>query len=97
MLSGARNILIPGIVVSILFVIVGVFWLSYSMETLDHVAEQFGASDSPIWNPLIPDYEIRGLEGNPLSNTIVGIVFTLVTLTVAFAVGKCLRSSRNKI
>jgi len=96
-LSGARTVLLTGMVVSIIFVIIGVFWLSYSMETLDHVAEGFGASDSPIWNPPIPNYEIHGLEGNLLSNTIVGVVFTLVTLAITFAVGKCLRSSKTKI
>jgi hypothetical protein len=81
-----------GIILSFVFVVVGAVWLSQSQETLDKVAEHFGATASPIWNPPIPDYEIPGFEGNPLMNVVTGTVFTLLVLAVAFIVGKSLKA-----
>lgn len=85
-----------GIILSLLFVVVGVVWFSYSAETLDEVAGHFGASESRPWNPPIPDYEIPGFEGNLTANIIVGFAFTLVILAVTFVVGKSLVPTRNK-
>jgi len=91
-MSGSKRIFMLGIIVSIIFVIVGCMWLSYSAETLDEVAEHFGASESFVWTPPLPDYEIPGLEGNLAANIIVGMAFTLLTLAVALAIGKTLKA-----
>ena len=87
-----KRIFMVGMMVSIIFVILGCVWLSLSSETLDEVAEHFGASESPVWTPPIPDYEIPGLEGNRVTAIIVGITFTLLTLGVTLVVGKTLKS-----
>lgn len=87
-----KRTFIVGMIVSIIFVILGCAWLSLSAETLDEFAEHFGASESPIWTPPIPDYEIPGLEGNVVTAIIIGITFTLLTLGVTLVVGKTLKS-----
>ena len=90
-MSDSRKLLIAGIVASIIFVVIGVFWLSLSAESLDKVAEEFGKSESPVWAPPIPDYEILGLEGNAVTKVAVGLAFTLFVLGVTFVAGKALR------
>lgn len=87
-----RRIFMVGMMVSVIFVIMGCVWLSLSAETLDEVAEHFGASESPVWAPPIPDYEIPGLEGNMMTAIVVGIAFSLLTLGVTLVAGKALRS-----
>jgi hypothetical protein len=91
-MSETKRILMLGIIVSIVFVFVGCMWFSYSMETLDEVAEHFGASEHPVWAPPLPDYEIPGFEGNLAANIMVGIAFTLLTLAVALVIGKALKA-----
>ena len=40
---------------------IGVFFFSYAMETLDVKAEQLGAEEQPIYEPPFPDYSIVGI------------------------------------
>jgi hypothetical protein len=91
----SKGIFALGITISLIFVAVGCIWLSSSTETLDIVAEHFGASQSPIWSPPMPDYQILGLEGNTIVNIVVGSISTLITLGVVLAVAKCLRLSKR--
>jgi hypothetical protein len=95
-MAGIKPMLAFGILFSIVFVAVGVFLLSNSAETLDQVAEQFGASTSPLWTPPFPEYEIPGFQGNLALNMAVGIVFTLVILALTIAVGKALLLLKRK-
>ncbi len=95
-MTGVKRMLMVGIVLSSFFVVVGALWLSNSVETLDEVAEHFGATDFPMWNPPIPDYEIHGFEGNVMVNIAVGIVFTVIVLVSTFAVGKSLRLLKSR-
>lgn len=90
-MNESKKLLTAGIIASAVFVVIGCVWLSLSVETLDQVAEQFGLSESPVWTPPLPDYEIPGLEGNVIANVLVGILFTLVVLGVTLAVGKALK------
>jgi hypothetical protein len=90
-MNKSKKLLIVGIIISALFVIIGCIWLSLSAETLDEVAELFGASEFTLWTPPIPDYEIPGLEGNLAANITIGILFTLLILGITFAVGKALK------
>ncbi|MBS7655758.1 hypothetical protein KEJ50_04565 [Candidatus Bathyarchaeota archaeon] len=92
----SKKMIIAGMIVSIIFVIVGCVWLSASAETLDKVAEELEAFESPIWNPPLPDYELPGFEGNLIVNIGIGILFTLIIFTVAFGVGKVLQKSVRK-
>ncbi|MBS7657737.1 MAG: PDGLE domain-containing protein [Candidatus Bathyarchaeia archaeon] len=85
-----RKMIIFGIIISIIFVIVGCIWLSVSVETLDKIAEKFEATEISIWNPPLPDYALPGFEENVMLNISVGILFTLITFLVSFGVGKAL-------
>jgi hypothetical protein len=87
-LSRDRNLILAGVLVALVFVVVGAVWLSQSTETLDTVAENFGAKESPVWNPPLPDYEISGFEGNTVMNIVTGIAFTLIILGVTLVVGR---------
>jgi hypothetical protein len=95
-MAGIKRMLAFGILFSIVFVAVGVLLLSNSAETLDQVAEQFGASESPLWTPPMPEYEVPGFQGNLALNMAVGIVFTLVILALTIAVGKGLLLLKHK-
>ncbi len=48
-----QKTIIIGLTVALIFVLVGVFVLSYSMETLDKQAEQLGAEEKPVYEPAI--------------------------------------------
>jgi amino acid transporter len=87
---------IIGIIISIIFVIIGCIWLSLSVETLDEIAENFGVKENPIWNPPLPDYELPGFEGNVLINMIIGIVFTIVVFIVTYSIGNLLKIKESK-
>jgi hypothetical protein len=87
----SKKMLIIGIVVSIIFVIIGCILLSTSAETLDKVAEELGVSEVSIWTSPLPDYELPGFEGNLIMNISIGVLFTLTVLLITFMVGKALR------
>ena len=95
-MTHARRMLMIGIILSSSFVVAGALWFSNSVETLDEVAEHLGATNSSIWNPPIPDYEIHGFEGNVIVNIAVGIIFTAMVLVSTFVVGKSLRQLRSR-
>ena len=95
-MAGIKRMLVFGILFSIVFVAVGVFLLSNSAETLDEVAEQFGASTSPLWTPPIPEYEVPGFQGNLALNMAIGIVFTLLILALTIGIGKSLLLLKRK-
>jgi len=85
-----KKMLIVGMVISIIFVVVGSMFLSLSAETLDEVAEKFGASELTLWNPPIPDYSITGLEESWGLNVAIGVVFSLLVFGVLYLLGKAL-------
>ena len=79
-----------------IFVIIGVFVLSYSMETLDKQAQQLGAQENPVYEPPFKDYNIPGLD-NVWGALLVGIVGTLLLFVVAFGVAKAMhKRKRNR-
>ena len=82
--------LIIGLAVAMVFVLIGVFVLSYSMETLDKQAQQLGAQEKPVYNPPFKDYNIPGLD-NVWGALIVGIIGTLLLFVIAFGVAKIMR------
>lgn len=95
-MAGIKRLLAVGILFSMVFVAVGVIWLSNSAETLDQVAEQFGASTSSLWTPPIPEYEVPGFQGNLALDMVVGIVFTLLILALTIGIGKGLLLLKRK-
>lgn len=91
-----KTLIAAFILLSALFVTIGVVWLSYSAETLYAVAQLFGVSERGMWNPPMPGYEMPGLEGHNLADIIIGLGFVLVILVVTFAVGKFLVLTRGR-
>lgn len=83
-----------GLTVASVFVLIGVFMLSYSMETLDKVAEQLGAKEQPLFNPPFADYNIPGLD-NVWGGLIAGIMGTLLLFIVSLAVAKLLHKKKS--
>jgi len=90
-----RNLVFVGLLVTVIFVIIGSFWFSQSRETLDQVAERFGAEESPVWKPPLPDYAIHGFEGNMVLNVLVGVAFGLLVFGVTMNIGRILRTKRK--
>ena len=94
MASKNQKTIIIGLTVAIIFVMIGVFFLSYAMETLDVKAEQLGAQEQPIYEPPFPDYSIVGLE-NVWGALIIGVVSTLLLFIAGFSVAKILKKKRS--
>jgi protein-S-isoprenylcysteine O-methyltransferase Ste14 len=89
-----QKTIIIGLTVALIFVIVGVFALSYSMETLDKQAEQLGAEEKPVYNPPFADYNIPGLD-NEWGALIIGITGTLLLFVVGLAVAKLVHKKKS--
>jgi hypothetical protein len=90
----SKRMITIGIIVSLVFVIIGCTYLSLSQETLDKVAEEFGLSESSLWSPPLPDYELPGLEGNIFANIAIGIFSILMILAFTFAIGNVLKARK---
>jgi len=80
------KLMIGGFIVAASFVAIGVVVLGFANETLDMIAEMFGAPELEIWFPPFPDYEIPGFEGNMITNFILGIGFTVLILVLTFCI-----------
>jgi ABC-type phosphate transport system permease subunit len=93
MIASKKTIVI-GLAIALIFVLVGVFVFSYSMETLDKQAEQLGAEEKPLFNAPFADYSIPGLD-NVWGGLIVGIVGTLLLFIVSLGVAVLLRRRRS--
>jgi protein-S-isoprenylcysteine O-methyltransferase Ste14 len=89
-----QKTIIIGLTVALIFVLIGVFGLSYSMETLDKQAEQLGSEEKPLFNPPFADYNIPGLD-NVWSGLIVGIIGTLLLFVVSLGVAVLLRKKKS--
>ena|SRR3990172_6288399 len=89
-----QKTIIIGLTVAIIFVMIGVFFLSYAMETLDVKAEQLGAKEQPIYEPPFPDYSIIGID-NVWGTLIIGLASTLLLFIVGFGVAKILNRKKS--
>jgi ABC-type phosphate transport system permease subunit len=83
-----------GITVALIFVLIGVFVLSYAMETLDKQAEQLGAEEKPVYNPPFADYNIPGLD-NEWGALTIGIAGTLLLFVVSYGAAVILRKTKR--
>jgi hypothetical protein len=77
-----------------IFVLVGVFVLSFSFETLDKQADKMGAKENPIYKAPFADYNIPGLD-NTWGALIVGVVGTLLLFALGFIVAKIVRKKKE--
>ena len=89
-----QKTIVIGLTVALIFVLIGVFVLSYSMETLDKQAEQLGSEEKPLFNPPFADYNIPELD-NVWSGLIVGIMGTLLLFVVSLTVARLLRKKKS--
>jgi len=87
--------LIIGLAVAMIFVLVGVFALSYSMETLDRQAEQLGVEEHPVYEPPFPDYAIPGID-SVWGALAIGVAGTLLLFGVGLAAAKVLRMRKGQ-
>lgn len=90
-----KKTVIIGLTVAVIFVIVGVFFFSYALETLDVKAEQLGAQEQPIYEPPLPDYGVPGID-NPIATALLGIASTLLLFIVGIAVAKVLNKKKSQ-
>ena len=88
--------IVTGITAALIFVVVGVVWLSASMETLDVVAEHLGVEERVLWSPFLLDYMIPGLEESLGATLILGMASTFLVLGVAYGVGRALLVKRGR-
>jgi hypothetical protein len=94
MVTKNQKTIIIGLTVAVIFVVIGVFFLSYALETLDVKAEQLGAQEQPIYKPPFPDYSIVGMD-NVWSALIIGIAATLLLFIVGLGVAKILNKKKS--
>lgn len=94
MTSKNQKTVIVGLAVALIFVLVGVFAFSYSMETLDKQAQQLGVEEKPVYNPPFADYNIPGVD-NVWGALIIGITGTLLLFIVGLSVAKILRKKKG--
>jgi hypothetical protein len=85
-----QKTVIIGLAIALVFVLVGVFVLSYAMETLDVQAEKLGSEENPVYEPPFPDYSIAGFE-NEWGALAIGITSTLLLFGVGFGAAKLLK------
>jgi hypothetical protein len=85
-----------GLTVALIFVVIGVFFLSYAMETLDVQAEQLGAEEQPVFDPPFPDYVLPGMD-NELGALIIGVTGTLLLFVVSYGAAVLLRKSKKEL
>lgn len=89
-----QKTVIIGLAVALIFVLVGVFIFSYSMETLDKQAEQLGVEEQPIYQPPFPDYTIAGME-NEWGALLIGIAGTLLLFIAGLGAAKILNKKKS--
>jgi amino acid transporter len=89
-----QKTLLIGLAVALIFVIVGVFAFSYSMETLDKQAEQLGVEEHPIYQPPFPEYSIAGLD-SIWGALLIGIAGTLLLFIAGLGAAKILNKKKS--
>lgn len=89
-----KNELAAGVFVAAVFVALGTFVFSESIETLDVKAEELGFEGFNLLPAPFPEYAVPGLE-DPVVNFLLGIVSVVLVLAVSFAVGKLLTSGKK--
>jgi hypothetical protein len=94
MVTKNQKTIIVGLTVAIVFVMIGVFFLSYAMETLDVKAEELGTQEQPIYEPPFADYSIAGME-NVWGALIIGIAGTLLLFIVGLGVAKVFNKKKS--
>ena len=85
-----RNTIIIGLVLAVVFVVVGNLVFAYAMETLDVKAEELEVTGENILAAPFPDYVIQGFE-NEWGGILLGIIATLAIFVVTLGIANLLR------
>jgi hypothetical protein len=94
-LSKNQKLVLGGLLVALVFVLIGVFALSYSMETLDKQAEQLGVEEKPVYEAPFADYLIPGLS-DTVGGLIIGIGGTLLLFVFGFGAAYLLKKKKSQ-
>jgi hypothetical protein len=84
-----------GLAIALVFVLVGVVFLSYSMETLDKQADKLGAEEKPIYSAPFADYTIPGFD-TTRGALIIGVIGTILLFIVGLVVAKLFKKKELK-
>ena len=95
--KGINKTMVLGLITALVFVAVGTFLLSNSMETLDVAAEELGVFGGNILQSPFPEYVIPGFEDNVFATLFLGIISTILLFGVAWCVGKLLLKRKSAI
>ena len=90
-----KRTIIMILAIAMIFVLVGVFVLSYSFETLDKQAGKLGAEEKPVYKAPLDGYNIPGLE-NTTGALIIGVGGTLGLFGLGFLVAKLVHKKSQR-
>ena len=93
--KSSQKTMMTGLSVALIFVLVGVFIFSSSMETLDKQAEQMGAQEQSIYEPPFPDYVLPGVN-NVWGALLIGIAGTLLLFVTGLGAAKVLHMKKGQ-
>ena len=79
--------------IAMAFVLIGVFVLSFSFETLDKQAGVLGAQENPVYNAPFADYTIPGIDST-WGALIIGVLGTLLLFAVSLLIAKIVRRKK---
>ena len=82
--------------IAMIFVLVGVFALSYSFETLDKQAGKMGDTEKPIYHAPFDNYNIPGLD-NTWGALLVGVFGTLGLFCLGLGVAKIVYRKKSHV
>ncbi|MCQ5361883.1 MAG: hypothetical protein NO515_00165 [Candidatus Methanomethylicia archaeon] len=86
---------IYGLIIALVFVAIGTFFLYESNETLDMVAEHLGFVGENIIASPFPEYTIPGFD-NVWASLALGMISTIIIFAVAYGIGKLIAKIRTK-
>ena len=86
-----RRTVITGLVLAVIFVIVGNLVFSYALETLDVQAEMLELTSENLLSAPFPEYIIPGLEENVWASILLGVVATFAIFAVTLLVARLLK------
>ena len=84
-----------GLIISLVFVTIGTFFLCESNETLDMVAEHLGFVGENIITAPFSEYTIPGFD-NVWASLALGMISTIIIFAVAYGIGKLIVKIRAK-
>jgi amino acid transporter len=90
-----RNMIIIGLMLAVIFVILGNFVFSYAFETLDVQAEKLEVSGENVLAAPFPEYTIPGFEENVWGGILLGVVSTLAIFVVTLGVASLLKKKSS--